>query len=131
MNIETRLQQHIAEQHDGELPVGQAAVLATEHGVIAFLVSAPTMRVPGDIRSTVNAYLAFRAALLAVRRHNAACGAGARIRSLLSPALGTGIGRMSHARAARQMVAAYRAVVLGEQHAVASQILQQHRELLR
>ena len=74
--------------------------------------SAPTMRVPTNIHDTVNVYLAFRAALLAVRRHNAS--SGDIIRCLLAPAFGTVVGGMSYARAARQMAAAYRAVVLGE-----------------
>ena len=32
---------------------------------IRFLVSAPTMRIPCDVHKTVNAYLAFRAVLIA------------------------------------------------------------------
>lgn len=131
LSIETRLQQRIAQEHDGELPVGQAVVLDTGHGTIPYLVSAPTMRVPGDIRSTVNAYLAFRGALLAIRQHNTSSSADSQISSLLAPALCTGVGMMSDERAARQMAAAYRAVILGEQPFGAQAILRQHRELVR
>lgn len=38
---------------------------------IHFLISAPTNRVPSDIHDTVNAYLAFRAALLAGEKKTA------------------------------------------------------------
>lgn len=71
-----------------------------------FLISAPTMRVPDNIADTVNVYLAFRAALLAVE-------ASKGIQSLLSPALGRGVGSMPVERAARQMYAAYAEVILG------------------
>jgi O-acetyl-ADP-ribose deacetylase (regulator of RNase III) len=128
--IESRLQKHIGAVHDGELPVGQAVVLETGHGAIPFLVAAPTMRVPTNIHDTVNVYLAFRAALLAVRRHNAS--GGHIIRSLLAPAFGTGVGGMSYARAARQMAAAYRAVALGDRPYLtdARSVWHHHHELL-
>lgn len=108
--LQDRLQAHIAASHDGELLVGQAAVIPTGHAAIPFMVSAPTMRVPSRIGSTVNVYLAFRAALLAVQRHNAMTGVA--IRSLLCPALGAGIGGMPVERVARQMWAAWEEVVL-------------------
>jgi len=86
-DLQDRLQETLRREHAGELPVGDAVVVPTHHAGIPYLVSAPTMRVPDRIANTVNVYLAFRAALLAV---NAAKG----IRSLLSPALGTGVGAM-------------------------------------
>jgi len=94
------------------LPVGQAIVLATGHESIPFLVSASTMRVPGSISRTVNVYLAFRAALIAVLAHNAATGKP--IQSLLVPGLGTGVGEVPPERAARQMHSAYNAIVGGQ-----------------
>jgi O-acetyl-ADP-ribose deacetylase (regulator of RNase III) len=97
--IEARLQRHIQTQHHGELPVGQAVVIETRHHTIPFLVSAPTMRVPAVIEDTVNVYLGFRAALLAVRRHNES--AARPIKSLLSPAFGTGVGGMDFLRVPR------------------------------
>jgi O-acetyl-ADP-ribose deacetylase (regulator of RNase III) len=131
VEIESRLQEHIGTMHEGELPVGQGIVVETGHAAIPFLVAAPTMRVPTNIHDTVNVYLAFRAALLAVRRHNASH--GSIIRSLLAPAFGTGVGSMSYLRAARQMAAAYRAVVLGEQRhlADARSVWRHHHELLK
>lgn len=83
------------------------------------------MRVPVTIENTANVYLAFRAALLAIAASN-------KIRSLLSPALGTGVGAMPIERAARQMYAAYAEVVLGDTQwrSTARGVLQHHARLL-
>ena len=70
------------------------------------------MRVPMDISQTLNVYLAFRAALIAVLAHNAI--ADVPIRSLLVPGLGTGIGEVAPDRAAVQMRLAYNAIINGE-----------------
>jgi O-acetyl-ADP-ribose deacetylase (regulator of RNase III) len=128
--LEARLRSLLSDQHYGELPVGQAVVLATGHESIPFLVSAPTMRVPMRIGGTANVYLAFRAALIAVLSHNAR--AGAPIQSLLVPGMGTGVGDVAPEQAARQMRLAYDAIVKG--HGVrdrnARAILGEHHELL-
>lgn len=131
VQIESRLQQRIRERHDGELPVGQAAVLETGHRTIPFLIASPTMRVPSDINGTVNVYLAFRAALLAIVHHNSS--ASRPIRSVLTHAFGTGIGGMDYRRAARQMATAYRTVVLGENEHLrdARAVWRHHHDLLR
>jgi O-acetyl-ADP-ribose deacetylase (regulator of RNase III) len=128
--VETNLRALLLERHYGELPVGQAVVLATGHEFIPFLVSAPTMRVPMSIEGTVNVYLAFRAALIAVLTHNAS--AGAPIRSLLVPGLGTGVGEVAPERAARQMRLAYDAIINGQgaKSRNARAILGEHQELL-
>jgi O-acetyl-ADP-ribose deacetylase (regulator of RNase III) len=128
--LEANLRALLSERHYGELPVGQAVVLATGHEFIPFLVSAPTMRVPMSIGGTVNVYLAFRAALIAVLAHNAS--AGAPIRSLLVPGLGTGIGEVAPERAARQMRLAYNAIINGQgvKSRNARAILGEHQELL-
>jgi len=109
--IEGRLQEQINQHHHGELPVGQALVLATQHKAIPYMVSAPTMRVPSSIPRTVNVYLAMRAALIAVQAHNKK--SVRTIESLLVPGLGTGIGEMPPARAARQMRIAFDAILGG------------------
>lgn len=123
--LQDRLQETLRREHAGELPVGNAVVIPTQHGDIPYLVSAPTMRIPENIADTVNVYLAFRAALLAVK-------ASGQIRSLLSPALGTGVGTMPIERAARQMYAAYAEVILGETQwrSSARGVLRQHAQLL-
>ena len=85
--LQDRLQTTLRAEFAGELPVGNAVIIPTHHRDIPHLISAPTMRVPGNIADTVNVFLAFRAALLAAKRSK-------EIRSLLSPALGTGVGSM-------------------------------------
>ena len=107
-DLQVKLQRRIREQFAGELPVGQATVVETSHEAFAYLVAAPTMRVPDRIGDTVNVYLAFRATLLAVIKHNET--SGAPIRSIRAPGLGTGVGGMSVRRAAFQMRAAYEAI---------------------
>jgi O-acetyl-ADP-ribose deacetylase (regulator of RNase III) len=108
--LQTRLQAHLREDHDGELPVGQATIVETLNRTIPFLVCAPTMRVPMNVSKTVNAYLAFRAAIRAVRQHNRT--KPGTIRTVLCPGLCTAIGRMPPDVCARQMAAAYKACVL-------------------
>ena len=103
--LQSRVQAKIKSEFHGELPVGQAAVVPTGHGTTPYLVVAPTMRIPDHIGNTLNVYLAFRAALLAVLAYNLS--ASIAIQSLRSPALGTGVGAMPLTRAARQMHAAY------------------------
>jgi O-acetyl-ADP-ribose deacetylase (regulator of RNase III) len=105
MELQSRVQTKIRSEFHGELPVGQAMVVPTGHDTIPYLVASPTMRVPDKIGDTVNVYLAFRAALLAVLAHNK--GSKPSIGTLRAPALGTGVGAMRLARAARQMHAAY------------------------
>lgn len=124
-DLQDRLQDRIRREYSGELTVGSAVIVPTHHETIPYLVSAPTMRIPDNIANTVNVYLAFRAALLAARECK-------EIKSLLSPAFGTGVGSMPIERAARQMYAAYAEVILGEMQwrATARGVLQQHAQLL-
>src|ERR1700735_1784642 len=89
---------------DGELPLGAATVIEMHSGRFPFLVVAPTMRVPGDSRGTINAYLAMRAALVAVLDVNR--GGAGKIASLAVPGLCTEVGWMSADESALQMRAA-------------------------
>lgn len=100
--IQSAVQKVILEKHHGEMPVGTAEVVPTDHARWPFLVVAPTMRIPESIPNTLNSYLAFRAALLAVVRHNASS-AARRISTLVVPGMGTGIGLMDPRRCAAQM----------------------------
>lgn len=102
-HVEERLQTRIKSERHGELAVGDALVIETRSARIPFLISAPTMRVPADVSATVNAYLAFRAALIAASERE--------VRSLIAPGLATGVGRMPPAVCATQMYAAYLAVL--------------------
>lgn len=112
-DLQERLQDLLRKKHDGLLPVGQAVIVPTNHQRIPFLVSAPTMTVPMFVSDTINAYLAMRAALRAVREHNQrAINDGKysytqQITTLLCPGLGTAVGRMDFTVAAKQMHYAY------------------------
>ena len=125
-NLRAVINQH----HYGELPVGQAIVLPTQDAKVPFLVSAPTMRVPGEISDTVNVYLAFCAALIALVAHNRA---NDPIRTLLVPGMGTGIGQVPPERAARQMRHAYDTMIGrgGRDAYDARKIPRTHHDLLK
>jgi O-acetyl-ADP-ribose deacetylase (regulator of RNase III) len=103
--LQARLQAVIAAEFGGELPVGEVVVVPTGNVDIPWCISAPTMRVPRDVAATVNAYLAFRAALRAVLAHNAR--GDRRIGTILCPGLATAVGKMPVARCARQMRVAW------------------------
>ncbi|MDR7335672.1 macro domain-containing protein [Roseateles asaccharophilus] len=130
-SMEQRLRDLLHDQYYGELPVGQALVIETHRSEIPYLVSAPTMRIPASVSQTVNAYLAFRAALAAVLAHNAAV-TQRQIRTVLTPGMCTGIGEMPPDRAARQMRLAYDTVLKGKglRDMQLGQIWGEHFELL-
>lgn len=98
MSVELREQ--IQQQWDGELLVGQAAVVDIRRHrpdtKFKYLIAAPTMRVPMDVSQTANAYLAFKAVLRVATRHP-------EIQSILCPGLGTAIGLMDPEVCAKQM----------------------------
>jgi O-acetyl-ADP-ribose deacetylase (regulator of RNase III) len=127
--IQVTLQQRILTKFFGELVVGQATIISTGHEAFPWLISSPTMRVPDRIGDTVNVYLAFRAALIAILEHNRECDLP--ITSLSAPGLGTGIGGMSPRRAAFQMYAAYEAVFSKPQWAQDPNAILIHHEDLR
>lgn len=120
--MQERLQKVIREEHDGEILVGHAVIIpaydeqvppkeedlkgCNEEIPIKYLISAPTMRVPQSVENTVNAYLAFRAVILAVQKHNMR-NPGNEIRSVLCPGLGTAVGMMDYRQCAQQMRLAY------------------------
>jgi O-acetyl-ADP-ribose deacetylase (regulator of RNase III) len=96
-HVETRVQAVIAEKHHGEMAIGAAEVVATDNDRWPWLICAPTMRIPEDVSRTVNAYWAFRAILLAARRH------ATPVSSLICSGLATGVGSMPARRCAAQM----------------------------
>jgi len=93
--VQQRAQRVIIERHHGELPVGAAELVETDDPRWPVLVIAPTMRIPESVAQTLNAYLAFRAVVLACKRAN--------IASVVCCGLGTGIGGMEPRRSAVQM----------------------------
>ncbi|MEZ0225425.1 MAG: macro domain-containing protein [Alphaproteobacteria bacterium] len=113
IHVQDRVRRAILEHHHGELLVGQADIVETDHPQIPFLIAAPTMRVPMILGSdTVNPYLAARAALLLVRHGKFRDGTFAgdnisdRVKVLAFPGMGTGVGRVPAGIAAQQVRAA-------------------------
>jgi O-acetyl-ADP-ribose deacetylase (regulator of RNase III) len=104
----------IARRFLGELPVGMALVVELSGPRLPFVVAAPTMRVAGTVAGTINAYLAMRAALVAVLLN------GKPIRRLAVPGLCTGVGGIHPAEAADQMRAAFDNVAGGRWRQVLS-----------
>ena len=103
-DVQRRVQAVILERYHGEMPVGVAEIVETGHARWPFLVVAPTMRVPEPVSNTLNAYLAFRATLVAIRSFNKE---SLRIGSVVVPGLATGIGGMEPRRCAAQMRVAF------------------------
>ena len=108
--MQKRIQKAISEKMNGELIVGNALVIETGHPVLKNLVLAPSMRVTEKITKTVNAYLSFRAALIAINEHNRQ---NETIRNVLSPGIGVYNGGLTPLQCAYQMFSAYRKIVLG------------------
>lgn len=106
-DLEKKLQKKIKELPEGELLIGKALLIETNDNKIPFLISAPTMRVPTNfnIDTSVNAYLAMKAALILSKNHE-------NINSLAVPGLCTGVGRMSPEICAKQMYLAYQEIIL-------------------
>lgn len=127
-DIQARVQNRILEKHHGELPVGCAEIVETGDARWPYLICAPTMRVPEDVSGSLNAYLAFRAVLLAVKRFNDATGTAA-IQSVLAPGLATATGRMPPRRCALQMRVAYDQLNAPPTIDSFAKIRRQHREM--
>jgi O-acetyl-ADP-ribose deacetylase (regulator of RNase III) len=118
-HVQERLRRLILEHHHGELLVGSAEMVETDHGRFPYLIAAPTMRVPMVLgEETINPYLATRAVLLLVNRGTFVHGKEAgtkikdRIQTVAFPGMGTGVGRVSYAVCARQVRAAIEDFVL-------------------
>jgi len=109
-DLQDKLQKKIRDEYYGELPVGNAAIVETGNTNIKYLISAPTMRLPQIISKTLNAYLAFRAALIEVKKFNES---GNEIKSILCPGLGTSIGALPPKNCAIQMKKAYDVIFRG------------------
>jgi O-acetyl-ADP-ribose deacetylase (regulator of RNase III) len=126
--VQGRVQDVIVRKYHGELPVGCAEIVETGDHRWRFLISAPTTRVPESVAYSINAYLAFRAALVAVENFNKAqCKRP--IDSVVCCGLATGIGGMSASRCASQMRIAYKEMVCSPAIGRFESIHALHREL--
>ena len=112
-HVQKRLQQKIQSKHHGELLVGTAEIVATDHGQIPYVISAPTMRVPMILKDTVNVYLAIRGLLLLVKYGQFEDGTAIReeVQTIALPGMGTGVGQVSPEIFVRQMKQAVEEVI--------------------
>lgn len=101
--IEAKVMDAIAKRRMGELLVGEAIVTPTGCARVPWLVSAPTMRVPGPIHDWTDVFLSTRAAV------TAAIAAG--LSTLALPGMGTLTGRVPPLEAAVFMRAGIRAAM--------------------
>lgn len=137
-HVQDRVQQAIGAYHHGELLVGTAELVATDHPAIPYLIAAPTMRMPQTVRDTVNPYLAMRAVLLLWKYGQFRDGPHAGqpianvIQTIAVPGLGTGVGSVEPLACARQVRAAIDHVLLDQFVYPTSwgQVLQQHETWL-
>jgi len=130
-HVQERIQEILREQYDRELPVGLAVAVETGDEQIPICISAPTMRAPANVAGTLNAYLAFRAALRVAKQINTEN--PGTITSILSPGMATATGEMEPAICAKQMHAAWLQVVEGETWIGTdiNTIINEHYRLLR
>lgn len=104
--VVSKIQSDIKSTSFGELLIGQAIVNETNNRKVPYVISAPTVRVPGlDVGNSIHAYLAARAVFsLALQTE--------RIKSIAITGLCTGIGNMDRAVCAYQMHQAYKETIL-------------------
>ncbi|AHJ10760.1 tail assembly-like protein [Rhizobium phage vB_RglS_P106B] len=98
-HVQERLQSIIKHAYNGELLVGQALLIRTDHETWPFVISAPTMRVPMNI-DEMNVYLAARAAIRVAKTNG--------IKSLTMPGMGMGAGGLRAIDAVPYMLAGIR-----------------------
>jgi len=96
--VQDRVQQRIKVEHNGELLVGDALIVQTDHRKIPHVISAPTMRVPMILKNSINPYLATKAAIYKSLRRP--------LKSISIPGMGTGVGRVPFDVCANQMCVA-------------------------
>ncbi|WP_196889692.1 macro domain-containing protein [Aureivirga sp. CE67] len=101
-HVEERLRKRIKESDLGELLIGQTMIIETDFEKIPYVISAPSMRVPMsfNIATSVNAYLAMKATLIAAKKHP-------KINKISMTSFCTGTGRMDKDIAASQMYQAF------------------------
>lgn len=132
-HIQDQLQTYIKETWDGELPVGCAAVIATDDKATPYIIAAPTMRVPMILKDSVNPYLATAAALRMAKRSPAIERLG-RLKSgglrIAFPGMGTGCGAVPFDVCCRQMFHAIYDVMIGGEFPQTWQAAQNYQRFL-
>ena len=115
-HVQERLQKLIQTRHHGELLVGLAEVVDTDHAEIPYLIAAPTLRVPTILTETVNVYLATRAILTHVKFGTVPDGTPVKhiIETIAIPGMGTGTGKVPPDICAHQMQVALQDILLSQ-----------------
>ncbi|WP_037362633.1 macro domain-containing protein [Amycolatopsis orientalis] len=111
--IEQSVRSAVLASYGGELPIGESVIVPTGESEPAWLISAPTMREPGERlpADTVHPYLAARAVFLQWQRGQLDSGpVASAVRTIAMPGLGTGVGGVAPAACARQVAAAWQEV---------------------
>ncbi|ALE01901.1 macro domain-containing protein [Candidatus Pseudothioglobus singularis] len=127
--VEKDIQEVILKKYHGEMPIGSAEIINTNHNKWSYLIAAPTMRIPENVAYTLNAYIAFRAILIAINSFNESKPKRP-IKSLICSGLGTGIGSMEPVKCAAQMRAAYKLIKEPARISSFEEIYQSHQSLL-
>ncbi|MEG4105102.1 macro domain-containing protein [Microcoleus sp. S13_C5] len=115
-HVQERLHKLIQTRHHGELLVGLAEVVDTDHDEIPYLIAAPIRRVPTVLRETVNVYLATRAILTLVKFGTVPDGTPVKhiIETIAIPGMGTGMGKVPPHICANQMKVALEDILLSQ-----------------
>jgi O-acetyl-ADP-ribose deacetylase (regulator of RNase III) len=116
-HIEKKLQKIIRERYFGELLVGQATIVETDHTLFPYLISSPTMRTPMTIHRSPNVYLCMKAILTLLKYGKFEDGTPIyeKVKTVAMSGLGTGVGQVPPLVCARQMRIAWEDVV-NEKH---------------
>ena len=127
--VETDIQEVILQKYHGEMPIGSAEIINTNHDKWSYMIAAPTMRIPENVAFSLNAYIAFRAILIAINSFNKSK-PKLPIKSLVCSGLGTGIGSMEPTKSAAQMRAAYKLIKEPARISSFAEIHKSHQRLL-
>lgn len=112
--VEQHVRSAVLAYHGGEVPIGEAVIVPTGEPQPRWLISAPTMREPGEQLpgDTVHPYLAAKAVFLTWRDGRLEDGTEVRdaVVTIAMPGLGTGVGAVAPETCARQVTAAWEEV---------------------
>lgn len=108
--ISTTVKNMIKTKYNGEQPVGTTMLIKLEKNDLSsnnwkYLAHTPTMRIPKDISTSDNAYIAFRSLLRKINSHNLKN--SDKINSVVVTSFCSGAGSMKPDTSAKQMRIAY------------------------
>lgn len=100
-DLEKKVKKAIDQLPEAILPVGSSIIVKTGHIRIPYIIVAPTMRMPEEVKAA-NAYFAMSAILRTASKNLD------KINKLFCPGLGTGVGKIPFDEAANEMANAYK-----------------------